>query len=312
MIIYDSRQWNKLVKTIVITYSKSYNQRQLAKFVGLVSIYTTLITYINMHWLNHWLTIDSMYFSMLGFVLSLFLVFRLNTAYDRWWEGRKAWGKLINDSRTLAMILNSHIPQENRSLRKYFVVGISNFAIALQWHLRFNNKKAIENLIYSNARTNSELESVKHIPNFIASSMFTKVSDLSQEGVLTEFDKIQVRNMLQGLIDVLGICERIKKTPIPFSHSTFIKLFILIYIFVLPFGLVPVFEYLTIPAVMVMSFAMMGIEVISEEIEDPFGEEANSLPTGAMSDTIRENVYEILQIRSKFVSTGVNKTGILN
>jgi len=110
----------------------------------------------------------------------------------------------------------------------------------------------------------------------------------------------------------LGVCERIKKTPIPFSHSTFIKLFILIYIFILPFGLVPKFEYLTIPAVMVMAFAMMGIEVISEEIEDPFGEEANSLPTGAMSDGIRESVYEILKVKSKYVAEGASETGVLS
>ncbi len=119
---------------------------------------------------------------------------------------------------------------------------------------------------------------------------FLKVKEISEAGMISEFDKMQLRSLIQGSIDVLGICERIKKTPIPFSHSTFIKLFILIYIFILPFGLVPKFEYLTIPAVMVMAFAMMGIEIISEEIEDPFGMEANSLPTGAMSDGIRESV----------------------
>ena len=311
MIIYDSKQWKSLGKTIYRTYNESYNQRRLVGFVTVVSVYATLITYINMHWLNHWLTIDSMYFSMLGFVLSLFLVFRLNSAYDRWWEGRKAWGKLINDSRTLSLLLHSHIPEDDRPLRKFFVINISNFAVALQWHLRSNNEKALENLIYRNARTSKELESVKHIPNAVASSMYQKVNELTKGGMLSEFDKMQIRNVLQGLIDVLGICERIKKTPIPFSHSTYIKLFILIYIFILPFGLVPVFEYLTIPAVMVMTFAMMGIEVISEEIEDPFGQEANSLPTTALSDTIRESTYEILRVKSKFVASEVSKSGVL-
>lgn len=311
MIIYDSKKWSDIGKKMVRTYSRSHNQQQLMKSVGFVSVYTTIITYVNMHWLNHWLTIDSMYFNMLGFVLSLFLVFRLNSAYDRWWEGRKAWGKLINDSRTLALLLNTHIPVEDRSTRKFFVVGISNFAIALKWHLRFNNKKALGSLIYTNATALSELEEAKHIPNAVASGMYNRVHQLATEGHLTEFDKVQIRNMLKGLIDVLGICERIKKTPIPFSHSTFIKMFILSYIIVLPFGLVPHFEYLTIPAVMVMTFAMMGIEVISEEIEDPFSMEANSLPTTSMSDTIRENVYEILRVKSKFVSEGVDEGGIL-
>jgi len=312
MIIYDSKKWNSLAETILKTFSESYNQRLLAKFVVLVSIYASVITYINLHWFNHKLTIDSMYFSMLGFVLSLFLVFRLNSAYDRWWEGRKAWGKLINDSRTLALLLNAHIPAENRALRKFFVVNISNFAIALTWHLRFNNPKAIENMIFVNARTTKELQAVNHIPNAVASSMYEKVTEMAKNGEMTEFDKVQIREVMQGLIDVLGVCERIKKTPIPFSHSTFIKLFILIYVFVLPFGLVPVFEYLTIPAVVVMTYAMMGIELISEEIEDPFGEEANSLPTSAMSDTIRDSAYEILHVKAKFDHEKVSATGILH
>lgn len=312
MIIYDSKKWSVLFSTIFKTYKESYNQQQLVKFAGFAMIYATAITMINMHWLKGKLTIDTMFFSMLGFVLSLFLVFRLNSAYDRWWEGRKQWGKLINDSRTLALHLHTHIPEDDRRLRKFFVIHISNFAIALQWHLRFDMKTGLERLIYMNTRVTEELEEAKHVPNMIASSMHVKVKEMTNEGMMSEFDKMQIRTILQGLIDVLGACERIKKTPIPFSHSTFIKLFILIYIFILPFGLVPVFEYLTIPAVMVMAFAMMGIEVISEEIEDPFGMEANNLPTGSMSDGIRESVYEILKVKSKFVSEGASETGVLH
>jgi putative membrane protein len=312
MIVYDSKRWNSLFKTIGKTFKESYNQQQLVKFVGIVTVYSTLITMFNMHWLNGKLTIDTMFFSMLGFVLSLFLVFRLNSAYDRWWEGRKAWGRQINDSRNLALLLDAHIPADDRRLRKFFVINISNFSVALKWHLRFDNEKAFGELIHLNAQTTEELEKVKHIPNAIASLLHKKIKEMTDQGMLSEFDKNQIRGVLQGFIDNLGVCERIKKTPIPFSHSTFIKLFILLYICILPFGLVPKFEYLTIPAVMVMAFAMMGIEVISEEIEDPFGLEANNLPTGSMSDGIRESVYEILHIKSKYVSEEASETGVLH
>ena len=311
MILYNSKHWSELFKTIGKTFKESYNQQQLVKFVAFATVYATLITLFNMHWLNGLLTIDTMFFSMLGFVLSLFLVFRLNSAYDRWWEGRKAWGRQINDSRNLALLLDAHIPEDDRRLRKFFVINISNFAVALKWHLRFDNDKALGELIRSNAQTSEFLESVKHIPNAIAALMQRRLKEMNDEGMITEFDKNQIRSVLQGFIDNLGVCERIRKTPIPFSHSTFIKLFILVYIFILPFGLVPVFEYLTIPAVMVMAFATMGIEVISEEIEDPFSEEANSLPTGAMSDGIRESVYEILKVKTRFVSEGASESGVL-
>ena len=99
---------------------------------------------------------------------------------------------------------------------------------------------------------------------------------------------------------MLGACERIKATPIPFSHSTFIKLFVIVYIIILPFGLVDVFSYLTIPAVFIMAFALIGIEVISEEIENPFGMDANDLPTEQLSAKIRDNVYEILHVTISF------------
>ncbi len=161
-------------KTIGKTFKESYNQQQLLKFVGIITVYATVITIFNMHWLNGKLTMDSMFFSMLGFILSMFLVFRLNSAYDRWWEGRKAWGKLINDSRTLALHLHTHIPEDDRRLRKFFVIHISNFAIALRWHLRFKNDIARDSLIFTNAKTAEELENIKHIPNAIASNMFSK------------------------------------------------------------------------------------------------------------------------------------------
>ena len=312
MIVYDSKKWNSLFKTIGRTYKESYNQQQLVKFICVNGLYATVVTMFNMHFLEDKLTIDTMFFSMLAFILSLFLVFRLNSAYDRWWEGRKSWGKLINESRTLALHLNTHIPADNRKLRKFFAIHISNFAIALQWHLRFDMETGRGHLIYSNAATAEALEKATHVPNSVASNMYLKIKELSELEYITEIDKLQIRDLLDSFINVVGVCERIKKTPIPFSHGTFIKMFIMIYVFILPFGLVSVFEFLTIPACMIMSFAMLGIEIISEEIEDPFGMEANNLPTGAMSDAIRESVYEILHLKSKIVSEGVSETGVLH
>ena len=136
MIVYDSKKWNSLFKTIGRTYKESYNQQQLVKFICVNGLYATVVTMFNMHFLEDKLTIDTMFFSMLAFILSLFLVFRLNSAYDRWWEGRKAWGSLINNSRSLSMLLNAIIPTTDKSTRKFFAIHISNFTIALQWHLR--------------------------------------------------------------------------------------------------------------------------------------------------------------------------------
>ena len=298
MIVYDSKKWGRLFSLIINTFKESYNLRQLLRFVIIVMLYASAVTTLKLHVWEADITIDTIFFSLMGVVLSLFLVFRLNTAYDRWWEGRKLWGKLVNDSRSLSLNLNSLIPVDDKKRRKFFVANISNFAMALQWHLRDQMKTG--NLIYVNRACTEDVEKAKHVPNQIASFLYGETEAMSREGVISDFDKDRLKDILQGLIDVLGGCERIKKTPIPFSHSTFIKIFTIIYIIVLPFGLINVFHYLTIPAVTIMGFAMLGIEVISEEIENPFGLEANNLPTGSISDTIRENVYEILHVKSNF------------
>lgn len=296
MIIYDSKKWYSLPLTIIKTFRESFGLQQLFWFMLATGAYATIITFAYIEYWNQSFVIDTVFFSLIGVILSLFLVFRLNSAYDRWWEGRKAWGKLVNDARTFAMILNTHIPEEDHRRRRFFVKSISNFCMALQWHLRDDVKYGI--FIYISREYTEALEKSKHVPNKIASFIYDEIEVMSKEKVITDFDKTQLRTILQGFIDVLGICERIKKTPIPFSHSTFIKMFIVLYIAILPFGLVNVFQYLAIPGVLVMAFAMLGVEVISEEIENPFGLDANDLPTGQMSDGIRENVYEILHVRS--------------
>lgn len=298
MIVYDSRKWSDFIKIVFYSFWKSYNMKQLAKFILIVGVYSTIVTLAEIHYLEGAHGIDTVFFSLVGVILGLFLVFRLNSAYDRWWEGRKQWGKLVNDSRTLALNLDTLIPPDDKKRRRFFVKNISNFALALQWHLR--NDIQHGKFIYINSRYSEDMESAKHVPNKIASYMMHELRNMETEGTINEFDKNRMANLIQGFIDVLGACERIKKTPIPFSHSTFIRLFTIIYIAILPFGLVEVFHYLTIPATIVMGFAMLGIEVISEEIEDPFGLDQNCLPTGAISDGIRESVYEILNVKSFF------------
>ncbi len=300
MIVYDSKKWSHLFGNVWKTYRASYNLQQLSKFMFFIAIYVTGITIFNIHVMMKELVVDTVFFSLVGVILGLFMVFRLNTAYDRWWEGRKLWGKLVNDSRTLALNLNALMPAEEKRRRRFFVRSIANFAHALMWHLRDDMRHG--EFIVINKRYTEDLENAKHVPNKIVSFMFVEVEHMQKENMICQQDKDRLNVLLQGFIDVLGACERIKKTPIPFSHSTFIKLFTMIYLAVLPFGLVEKFHYLTIPCVMIMAFALLGVEVISEEIENPFGLDANDLPTGAIADGIRESTYEILQVPSTFIS----------
>jgi len=305
MIVYDSKTWWTLHKVLFKTFKESYNLRQLLFLVLLTAVYVSVISYVDLEIMHRTFSVDTVFFSLLGVILSLFLVFRLNSAYDRWWEGRKQWGKLVNDCRTLSLNLNSLIPKSEGKRRRFFVKSIANFCIGLQWHLREDIQYG--RFIHINKSITEDIEKAQNVPNEIAAQMFNEVESMHKEGLMNDMDKFQLKELLQGLIDVLGACERIKNTPIPFSHSTFIKIFTFVYIGILPFGLIDKFHYLTIPAVIVMGFAMFGIEVISDEIENPFGMDANDLPTGHIADVIRENVYEILQVKSSFEKVKISK-----
>lgn len=298
MIVYDSKSWTSFYKVLFKTFKDNNNLRQLMFVVFLSLVYVSTVTYIDIEIWKKSFSIDTVFFSLLGVTLSLFLVFRLNSAYDRWWEGRKLWGKLVNDSRSLAMHLNTVIPQEDSKRRRFFVKSLANFCLALQWHLRDDMRHG--ELIHINKSTTEDIEKANHVPNAIAAQLFQEIEEMWKEKTITDLDKFQIKAILQSFVDILGACERIKNTPIPFSHSTFIKIFTVVYILVLPFGLITMFHYLTIPAVIVMSFAMFGVEIISDEIENPFRMEANSLPIGRLSDIIRENVYDILKVKSTF------------
>lgn len=231
--------------------------------------------------------------SLLGVVLGLFLVFRTNTAYDRWWEGRKKWGALVNQSRNLAMKMNTCLAPENKSDRVFFARMISNFVFAMKEHLRDGvNPDEIQELEEGGFK--AELAKRGHQPLYVVDRMYAKLKELTKRGELTGEEYIVIDQDGKELMNIIGACERIKNTPIPYSYNMFIKKFIFLYTVTLPFGIISVTHYWTIPIVTVMFYLLVSTELIAEEIEDPFGRDDNDLPTDALSTKIRSNVEEVL------------------
>jgi putative membrane protein len=124
--------------------------------------------------------------------------------------------------------------------------------------------------------------------------IYARCNDLYRKGQFTGDHLIILDRELKEFSDIVGACERIKNTPIPYSYSMYIKKFIFIYLLTLSFGLVTREEYLTIPIVLLITYVLLGVELIAEEIEDPFGKDSNDLPTDELSSKIKENVREIL------------------
>lgn len=225
--------------------------------------------------------------NMLGFVISLLLVFRTNTAYDRWWEGRKLWGGLVNNSRNFALKLGVILKNEND--KAFFRKMIPDYAAVLHTHL--NDSETAQQLFDG---LDLEIDHHKHKPNQIAAQLFERVNALYAEGKITGDQLIILNAEIQSFTDICGACERIKNTPIPYSYSAFIKKFIFIYVLTLPFGYAFSLGYYVVPVVVFIFYVLASLELIAEEIEEPFGDDENDLPTRKISENIRRHVGELL------------------
>ncbi|MCI5080381.1 MAG: hypothetical protein MRY78_01745 [Saprospiraceae bacterium] len=276
--------------------AKSWTMVRILRSVIAIGIYSAVVCIaVEFLELQSYISMNTSIFSLLGVILSIFLVFRTNSAYDRWWEARKQWGALVNNTRNLAIYVEAMFPKKDEDVRRLMAKHISNFCLALVEHLRDGTK--LDKLIYLSDEDRAEYESKGHIPNHIALQIMERLASAHRKGEINEGDYINIKAQHQSLLDILGACERIKKTPIPFSYAVFLKIFITAYGVLLPFALVTTLGLSTIPIVMFIFFALLGIELMGEEIEDPFGLDCNDLPTGDIAHTIKTNVFEILQDR---------------
>ena len=292
MISYNPKDW----LVFLFRFPKADTFRKLAPLMCFIGFYTFGVGYLEVHFFNvaaqnYAKNIPIMH-SLLGFAISMLLVFRTNTAYDRWWEGRKHWGSLVNNSRNLAIKLNSFLPHDDIQSRTFFATLIPRFALELKKHLQNDaTRLALDDKPHPEI---PDLDRAKHVPAQVASLLMNRVNLLYKQNHLTGDQLILLNQELLSFMDICGACERIKNTPIPYSYSVFLKKFIFFYIMTLPFGYVFSLGYLSIPVVVFVFYVMASLELIAEEIEDPFGTDENDLPLQRISDNIQRNVNEIL------------------
>jgi len=288
MINYNPKNWFKLI----FEFHKSDTFRSLLWVLILIAVYAFAVVYIEINYRGDFHSTILVH-SLLGYVIGLLLVFRTNTAYERWWEGRKQWGALVNSSRNFSMQINAILPKEDKDNREFFDTMIRNYVYALKDHLRDskNSDVFVENKTFQK----SILKNKDHWPNYMASLMHEKVQELYRKGIISGDQLIVLDKELKSFTDILGACERIKNTPIPYSYNMFIKKFIFVYVITLPFGLVSDFQYWAIPITIFLLYVLGSMELLAEEIEDPFGTDANDLPTDELSEKISSNVEEIFE-----------------
>ena len=199
---------------------------------------------------------------------------------------------MVNNTRNLAHKMNAFLDRSDADSRLWFAKMIPNFVVATREHLRKGVN--INDLDPVGDDFLTKVQNAKHVPNRLSSMLYEKANELYKKGTLSGDQLIILDRELKEFSDILGACERIKNTPIPYSYSMYIKKFIFIYIITLPLGFVTQTEYMTIPIVILISFVILSVELIAEEIEDPFGKDVNDLPTDELSGKIKDNVSEIL------------------
>ncbi len=292
MIAYNPKEFFK----IIFFYQRQDTLATLWPLLAIIFLYSIGVAYVEIELLhigrNSWVQHIPIMHSLLSFVISLLLVFRTNTAYDRWWEGRKHWGSLVNNSRNLAMKMNAMLPKDDAFNRVFFKEIIPKYAFALKEHLQSEVTRL--SLDQEEHPEFAAIDRQKHVPNQIAGLMFKRAQTLYQNGTITGDQYIILNAELASFTDICGACERIKNTPIPFSYSSFIKKFIVFYTLSLPLGYVFNLGYYAAPIVTFIFYVLASLELIAEEIEDPFGGDDNDLPMGKISENIKKHVAELL------------------
>jgi len=221
-------------------------------------------------------------------VLGLLLVFRTNSAYERWSEGRKLWGDLASSLRNICLKIQS-FGSASQTEKQEFGELLISYAYALKHHLR--NTKPAQPLPGVGVVDDDE-----HLPLHIAGLINQRIASWLAEGKLDShiFEMIDPR--VNALVDVCSSCERIKNTPIALSYRAFMRHGISLNLLAWPWYVVHQSIWWTLPPILIGGYFLVGIELIAEDIEEPFGRDEDDLPLDSLCSDIKKVVGRILDL----------------
>jgi putative membrane protein len=260
--------------------------KRLGVWLAAITIYAVAVAYVIQSLeLPRW-SAGTEATAWLGFILGILVVFRNNAAYDRWWEARKLWGQLINDSRNLASKIQAYATVDSAEQRQ--VMGwIVSFAHALRYHLR-----GIDN-IASKPEMKNVPPKTEHVPGYFADRIHHAIARWDRDGSIG--NGVWVLDVhARALLDVCGACERIRNTPLATAYRVLLRMILILYVLAAPWSLVLEVGYWAVPVLEVASFFLLGIEFTAEEVEEPFGRDHHDLPLESYCVTISNFVDELL------------------
>ncbi|MGO2230354.1 bestrophin family protein [Psychrobacter sp.] len=235
-------------------------------------------------------------FTLLGVALSLFLGFRNNASYQRWWEARTLWGQLVYDARSFTRQVLSFINTETeteRDIQRSMIHLTIAFTHAVRHRLRDTEPWQDVERFVAPAHHDS-MRQAKNLPNYLMGLLGQKLGDARRLGLTSEQMIQNMDERLHSMTVVLAACERIHSTPLPFAYMLLVHRTTYLYCIMLPFGLVSSLGWITPLICVVTAYTFFGLDALSEELEDPFGFAPNQLPLTALSRTIEINLLEAM------------------
>ncbi len=284
MVDYDPHHWSTffdLRGTMLMVLSRR---------AGVILLTATAATLAHYFWRP--LGIAAEAHILIGPSLSLLLVFRTNSSYDRFWEGRKLWGTLVNTSRNLARLATVHLHKDPVLCARVLRLTVA-FVYASMHQLRGTRGIGpVETEL--DPELVGELTRAVHTPTRVATVLSATVQRAHEDGVISDIQQRAFEQNVQLLVDCIGACERIHGTPLPFAYVVHLRRALVIFCASLPFALLPRFGWGTIAAATLIAVILFGIEEIGVEIEDPFGTDDNDLPLEEICANIERNVRAFL------------------
>lgn len=287
MIQYDPHKWLDHFFDV-----RGSLVREIGGRVAVCVIWSALVVAFHKHVRD--VSMPSLLHTLMGVAMGMLLVFRTSSSYERFWEGRKLWGGIVNETRNLVRgaVVNLKADPE-------LVARITRWTAAFPWAamhaLRGTDGLGPQARELPGDKAKEVLDS-QHTALAVATEISECLREGRDRGLISDYVMMTLDQNVQLLIDYLGGCERIRKTPMPFAYAVHLRRTLVLYCFTLPFAMVDSFGWTTVFDVAVLAYTFFGIEEIGVEIEGPFGHDDNDLPLEDICQTIHKNIYALAGI----------------
>jgi putative membrane protein len=296
MIEYNPHDWRSHLLDIRGSLVREIFGRVIAGVVWSAAVVALMrwIDYSSNGKIDHdleFLAIPITVHTLLGAAISFLLILRTNSSYDRFWEGRKLWGAIVNETRNLARLACVHLGKDVE-LRNNVVRWTIAFAYSCMHRLR--HTPGLDEVASRLGDDALAAAAAEHVPLEVSRRLSSLLRQARDRELISDYVMIHMDQNVQLLIDYMGGCERIHRTPLPFAYMVHLRRAIIVYTYTLPFALYKDFGWLTIVATFLVAYLFYGIEEIGVTIEDPFEKEDNDLPLEQICVTIDNNLSAII------------------